>query len=116
MLLLGGHFAKGPRVTIGPEDGIVAESRHATRRKNQFTVNSTLVSVDSAVRPGERQRTDEMRPPRLCRADGGQFLLNSAHCRVKVFASARPSSGINSRCAAQGLHAQPRIIGERRLA
>src|SRR5271157_4632686 len=85
MLLLGGHFAEGARVAVGPEDGVVAKPGGSARGEDEVAVDAALEGLDPAVGPGKRERADEMRPPGRRRAGGAQFRLDAAHRVAKVF-------------------------------
>ena len=116
MLLLRAHLAKSASMAVGPEDGIVAETRRAPWREHEIAVDPALERLGPAVRPGERQRADEMRPPRLWRARRQKLALDAGHRGGEVLGAARPARRIDARGAAERLDAKPGIVGERRFA
>src|SRR5271170_1802288 len=97
VFLARSHFPKGSSISIGNKDRVVAKTRRPARRKGQFAVYPSLERLDMAVRPGERQRAEEIGPARLLRPACLQFPLDALHSRGKIAQPARPARGIDSR-------------------
>ena len=118
MLLLVRHLAKGAGVTVRQKHRVVAKTFGAAGRPHQRAVNNGLEFLDVTVRPGDAERTYEMRPAfvlRPCPAFA-QLVLHHLHGAAKVPVGAGPARGMNTGRAAERVDGQPGIIGERRQA
>src|SRR6478609_441443 len=103
MLLDRGHLAKGPRVPVGQERRIIAETGGAARRPDQSSVDARLDLFEVTVGPGDAQRGNEMRAASPGRS-GAAFLqqaLYPAHRRHEVLALSGPARRVNAGCAIQ---------------
>src|SRR5262245_60009258 len=93
MLGLGVHLAKALAPALGQEHRIIAESASAAWRPDKPPVHLACKILDMAVRPGDREHADEVRPPllRSRRATGLQFLFDIAHGEREILSRSRPA-------------------------
>ena len=74
-------------MAVGQEDRVVAEAGRPARREDQLAVDPALERLDPPVRPGERQRADEMRPPWPRRARRLALPLDAGHRAGEIVGS-----------------------------
>src|ERR1700722_16209245 len=113
VLFLRAHLAERAVMVVRAKDRIIAKSGGPPRREDKDPIHSALESFVCAVRPGERQHTDESRSPRRRSRTRPEFSFDASHGGAKVFRWPGPSRRINARRPVKRLDAKPGIIGER---
>src|SRR3954454_14455166 len=93
VLLDAAHLAECPDMAIRQERRIVAETLGAARRPDQGAVGAGLDLFEMAIRPGDTERRDEMRPALLRRRRAAllQQALDPAHRRHEILGFAGPA-------------------------
>src|SRR4029450_1021264 len=98
MFLDRGHLAKSPRVPVGQERRIIAETGAAARRPDQSSIDAGLDLFEMGVGPGGAKGRDEMRLTLVgrSRATFLQQALDPAHRRHEILSLAGPARRVDA--------------------
>src|SRR5581483_8820886 len=87
-----------------------------SRRPDGVAINTRFETFGMAVRPGETQRSDEVRTPLPGRARAAlnQKRLNAIHRAAKISSGSGPAGRMNAGLSVEGIDAKTRIVREGR--
>jgi hypothetical protein len=98
---------------VGDEHRIVTEAVVALGRPDERTMHDAFDGFAMAVGPGKRQRADEAG---ATIAFALEQIFDAPHGEIEILVGARPARGIDAGIAAQRIHREAGIVGERRQA
>ena len=108
MFFFARHFAKGSLLAVGQKHRIITKAEGAARWRYQRAGNARLEWLGVAIRPGQAQSRDKMRPAAFWRgrAAVAQLLFDRCHGAVKVAIRAGPARRVNPGRAVERLDNQ----------